>query len=586
MAHSTGFRGLQRLFAVAQWAKARNIAADEAEAAWTAAGLDRRAVLRGMVGAAALAALPMGLSGCDDEGGSGGGDSAPGDSSLADGGVDQGQPAAVTVAIVGAGIAGLHCAYRLKNSGVAVQVFDAQDRVGGRMWTGRGLFPGDLHFEIGGELIDSNHATMFALAEELGIQLDDRFASERPGMVRETNVVNGARVTVATLLSQTMAVAEAFTAAYDAAENDDAAFEMLDNTSMAAWLAVNVPPATFPELHAVLTAAYVGEFGLEAAEQSILNLLYLFGFDAEDEFRIFGESDERWHTHLGNDTFTTALADAIGPAAITQQAKLVKAAGPAGGPFTLTFERVADGTRTDVTAAHIVFALPFSTLREVDLTELELSDNKRTTIAGMGYGTNAKVMGHFTSRPWWTVHNESGLLTTDRGVQQGWDSTIGQAGDGVVGIWTNFVGGTQGLRSGEGTAEDWFGGILADLEVIWPGCQAAWSGAAQRMHWPSFPWSKGSYTCYRPGQWQFWSTEGVREGNVHFCGEHCSVDFQGWMEGAAETGGLVADEVIGDLGLAQSKVAYPWRLRLARRQRDPRTGRVRWARRSRRLRQG
>ena len=44
----------------------------------------------------------------------------------------------------------------------------------------------------------------------------------------------------------------------------------------------------------------------------------------------------------------------------------------------------------------------------------------------------------------------------------------------------------------------------------------------------------------------------MREGNVHFCGEHTSVDFQGWMEGAAETGALVAAEILSDLDLQPS----------------------------------
>jgi hypothetical protein len=47
----------------------------------------------------------------------------------------------------------------------------------------------------------------------------------------------------------------------------------------------------------------------------------------------------------------------------------------------------------------------------------------------------------------------------------------------------------------------------------------------------------------------------MREGNLHFAGEHTSPDFQGWMEGAAETGAFAAAEVLNDLG-----VAYPTEL--------------------------
>ena len=53
---------------------------------------------------------------------------------------------------------------------------------------------------------------------------------------------------------------------------------------------------------------------------------------------------------------------------------------------------------------------------------------------------------------------------------------------------------------------------------------------------------------WEPDDRAFWAREGVREGNVHFCGEHTSLDFQGWMEGGAETGALAAAEILDDLG--------------------------------------
>jgi monoamine oxidase len=74
------------------------------------------------------------------------------------------------------------------------------------------------------------------------------------------------------------------------------------------------------------------------------------------------------------------------------------------------------------------------------------------------------------------------------------------------------------------------------------------------MHWPSYEHVKGSYASYKVGQWEFFGTEGAREGNQHFCGEHCSEDFQGFMEGGAETGAMVAAEVLDDLGIDQPPV--------------------------------
>ncbi|MBK8608608.1 MAG: FAD-dependent oxidoreductase [Chitinophagaceae bacterium] len=54
-----------------------------------------------------------------------------------------------------------------------------------------------------------------------------------------------------------------------------------------------------------------------------------------------------------------------------------------------------------------------------------------------------------------------------------------------------------------------------------------------------------SYACYKPGQW---TTIGGAEiepvGNLLFAGEHCSSDFQGYMNGGAETGRRAAAELM------------------------------------------
>jgi monoamine oxidase len=116
------------------------------------------------------------------------------------------------------------------------------------------------------------------------------------------------------------------------------------------------------------------------------------------------------------------------------------------------------------------------------------------------------------------------------------------------------LGGQAGVEVGDVDPEQYYTGLLDDLDFLFPGTKAAYlSGTARRMHWPSHEHTRGSYTCYKPGQWSFWEQEGLREGNLHFCGEHTSADFQGWMEGGAETGAFVAAEVLSDLGLEPSE---------------------------------
>jgi monoamine oxidase len=206
-----------------------------------------------------------------------------------------------------------------------------------------------------------------------------------------------------------------------------------------------------------------------------------------------------------------------------------------------------DGEQS-VEVDHVVFALPFTRLRQCNLDDLQLTDDKRTIIDEIGYGTNAKVMAGFARPVWREDHDASGSLTCDLPVQQTWDTSIGQSGASA--ILTNFLGGDQGAVSGQGTPDEWVRTVvLPSVEQVFPGTTEAYTGTAQRMHWPTHPHTLGSYSCYRPGQWAFWSLEGEREGNVHFCGEHTSADFQGWMEGGAESGARVAEEITGDYDL-------------------------------------
>ena len=89
--------------------------------------------------------------------------------------------AAPRTVVVGAGLAGLTAAYRLKQAGINAQVHEASDRVGGRCWTIRGEFAEGQIAEHGGELIDQGHTAIRQLAGGLGLQLDNLLQGEENG---------------------------------------------------------------------------------------------------------------------------------------------------------------------------------------------------------------------------------------------------------------------------------------------------------------------------------------------------------------------------------------------------------------------
>jgi monoamine oxidase len=421
----------------------------------------------------------------------------------------------------------------------------------------------DLSFELGGELIDTNHVTMHALAEELNIKLDDVTADYPSDSEFRAEIfwLTGQEISHATLLEQLGSFADVVRAANRVEEGP--AFSAIDAMSISQWLEVHRTPNPLKQ---VLEAAYTMEFGIPADKQTAFNLIWMLGKDPQfssaaagqrvSEFQIFGASDERYRAHEGNQSFTDALLQRVGGTrSIRYGNRLIAIKRDSGGSLRLVFA-TAGGTR-EHSYERVVVAIPFSVLREVDLTALALDKHltlegtgpdKQTVIDTLGYGTNAKVMMFFREPVWRTRHNSSGVAITDDLLEEIWDTTRGQRSK--LCVLTNFTGGADGGRSsGAGTPEQAAAQRLPLIDAIFPGTAATYiAGSAARFHWPTAPHHKGSYCAYRVGQAAFYGSEQEPVGNLHFCGEHTSSDFQGWMEGAAESGARAASEVIASMG--------------------------------------
>lgn len=440
-------------------------------------------------------------------------------------------------------MAGLNAAYTLRKNGVHSTIFEAAARTGGRMWSATGMLAPELTTELGGEFIDTGHDDMFALTKEFELPLLDMNDDANAGLVedacffggrhyREAEVVEAFRPVAAKMQSDFEGLGE--TIDYQNEGNAGT----FDRMSLAEYLQ-RLGGAGF--LVSLLEVAYVTEFGLDAHEQSALNLLTLIGLDTADGFAVFGESDERYKVRGGNQRATDELTRRLVPQIVPGH-RLV-AAKSRGSGFVLTFDRKSGGS-LDLNADFVVMTIPFSVLREVDI-KVDLPPVKRLAINELGYGTNAKLLVGFHAPAWRTL-GYAGNVLTDEAFQLGWDNSrlqkSAQAG------FTMYSGGKAGIAAGHGTPEDQAHRFLPGLTAVFPGVAERRNGRVERFHWPSFPQSRGSYSCYKPGQWTtIRGAESESVGNLHFAGEHCSRDFQGFMNGAAETGRQSAERLVATI---------------------------------------
>jgi monoamine oxidase len=312
--------------------------------------------------------------------------------------------------------------------------------------------------------------------------------------------------------------------------------------SIVDWIEESVPGGMDSKLGKLLDVAYNIEYGAESNVQSALNLVYLLGYATGGTLALFGQSDERYHVVGGNDQVATKLA-ALLDTQLTTGSVLTAIALTSGGRLRLSF-REGSSTKT-VTADKVVLALPFSMLRSVDYSAAGFSPLKQTAIRELQMGTNSKLQLQFATRLWETQGSTGGTFA-DTGYQATWDVTRGQSG--TAGILVDYTGGTIGASFGSGSLQKRATKFLDQLEPVLPGITAQWNGLATLDFWKGYPWTRGSYAYWSVGQYtKFSGVEREQQGNCHFAGEHTSIDFQGYLNGAVETGERAASEVIADL---------------------------------------
>jgi monoamine oxidase len=458
------------------------------------------------------------------------------------------------VVVVGAGLAGTTAAYRLFQSGVAAQLYEARDRIGGRCWTARGFADGQTA-EHGGEFIDTRHVHIRRLAQELGLKLDDLSAGYK-GTFSPRYVDGGylhheviepmmdrirAKVTSdAKVIGVIGADGTASERAYSYGTATPAA-AMMDQLSMADWLDKNVPDAIGSPVGRWLDEVMAGWYGLNLSDLSALNWMDYFLIPAPG-------ADENWRVNGGNDLIPTLTAARLPVGSVHLQTPLRAIRRRETGAYELAFDGVASLVPADL----LILTLPFTTLREVDLSQAGFSEQKMAAINDLAMGYDAKVLLQYDRRPN-VMRRWSGFMESTEPDFDTWESSATEAGS--AGLVTVYGGGRTGASW---TADQAHGpspkkltqALVGRIDQAVPGTAAHFNGLGWADLWPRDPWTNGAYAAFGVGQMtRFWGGTAQADGNTHFAGEATSTYSQGYLNGGVESGDRAATEVLIKLGI-------------------------------------
>jgi monoamine oxidase len=393
------------------------------------------------------------------------------------------------VVVVGAGLAGLVCARELGQFGFRVTVFEARDRVGGRVLTLRDTFAGGQYAELGAELVGERHARVRALARSFGMRLDE--VRKPPGVVYR---LGRRRLYEEFATPRVQADVRRFQARLASLQG-----RALDGRSAASLIR---------ELRLADRARFLVEHDLRdtyGVEPENLSLLFL-----AEQARLGRGRGRRSRIRGGADLLPLALGRGLDIRLETSVRRIEQR------PSGITV--VAGGDEID--ADRCVLAVPVPLLGSIEF-EPGLPAVLAAAVERLAYGHGVKTVLQYERR----VRNSAVL--SDLTFQTAWDTGVRLVTAYTTGR-NGILYGTVGRRSRVLLAAD-------ELDEVFPGSRGLFE-LGETVSWHSDGWSRGTAVAYAPAQVGRFR-EALRRpvGRLLFAGEHTD-DYAGTMEGAVRSG--------------------------------------------------
>ena len=456
------------------------------------------------------------------------------------------------VVIIGAGMAGLAAAGELKRHRHEVVVLEAQNRVGGRVYTLRQFAPG-LSAEAGAMRIPKAHTLVLEYCRRFHLELVP-FVMGNPKTlvcIGDCRVTAGAAETDPALLPFDVDPHEKGRSVNQLWEEATADVR----AELAAANPGNGGAAAWDRIAARLDQYSIYEFqrmrGFSEAATEMFAILNFVEADLNTAVMEYLREDlggayvDMQYISGGMDQLPLALygglQDNVGLKGNVRFGAEVLAIDQDDSSVTVHYRTLAG--RYAVTADRAICTLPFSVLRNVEVLQ-PFSHGKQKAIRQLNYHDSAKILFQVRRRFW---EQDDGIVggstVTDlpvrRIVYPSPDPTRDQ--ERAV-LLASYTWGQDAARWGAMDPETRIEQALEDVAQIHPAVTAEFEVGASHS-WGDDPYARGAFALFNPEQQtQLHPHITAPEGRVHFAGEHCSL-YHAWIEGALESALRAAKEV-------------------------------------------
>ncbi|HKO37675.1 MAG TPA: flavin monoamine oxidase family protein [Solirubrobacterales bacterium] len=466
------------------------------------------------------------------------------------------------VAIVGAGLAGLVAARSLAAAGVRPLVLEARDRVGGRILNEE-IGAGRV-VEVGGQWIGPGQERIAALAAELDVPTfpthdEGRHLLEVGG--RRTSyagALTDARVELVRDLSRAVSPLALADLELARARLDRMARQVplsepwtaprarrWDEQTFASWVRRNTRSAAARTLLELATEAV---WAVEPADVSLLHVLF-YAHSGGGFSRLLGTRGgaQQDRFHGGSQRIPLLLAEQLGEEQLWLRAP-VRRIEHGGEGVVLHAGSGEPGAGLSVRAKRAIVAVP-PTLAGRIAYDPPLPALRDQLTQRMPQGTVIKTMAIY-EEPFWRGDGLSGQAASDVGpARVVFDNS---PPDGSPGVLLGFLEGRLAREWGARPAAERRQAVLAGHARLF-GERAARPQQFVERVWADEEWTRGCYGCLMTtGGWtEYGRALRAPIGPLHWAGAETATVWNGYMDGAVQSGERASEEVFEALELRQ-----------------------------------